>query len=170
MNGGAGIGGITREEGTAPSHWASYLSVPEVDASYKRALSNGANSSLPPMDFGPVGRAASVADPTGAAVMLWKGAQGDRPDAEPTPVGDWTWCELHTSDTASALAFYENTFDFSHDTMDMGPMRTYYSLEGPDGKMRGGLMKGNHFPRCATHGYPMCRWRIATPARPWRSA
>lgn len=47
-----------------------------------------------------------------------------------------------------ALAFYEKTFGFSHDSMDMGPQGTYYMLKSADGKMRGGLMQssGNEAP------------------------
>jgi predicted enzyme related to lactoylglutathione lyase len=148
MLGAEGIGGMRKAEAGTPSHWMSYLSVPDVDASFKAATTNGASSCLAPMDFGPVGRAAIIADPTGATVSLWKGAQGDRPDVEKMPNGDWMWNELWTPDAAKALAFYETTFGFTHDSMDMGPQGTYYILKGQDGKMRGGLMQstGNEAP------------------------
>ena len=92
-------------------------------------------------DFGTVGRAAVIADPTGAAVCLWKGAQGDPADEEKTPVGGWFWNELFTKDAKAAVSFYERVFGFSHDEMDMGAQGTYYLLKDAAGKMRGGVMQ-----------------------------
>jgi predicted enzyme related to lactoylglutathione lyase len=141
MNGSEAIGGMMAAQPGTPCHWASYLSVPDVDASYQSALANGAKSCLAPTDFGDVGRAAMVSDPTGANLCLWKGAQGDRADVANAALGDWLWNELWTPDAQRALAFYEKTFGFTHDSMDMGPQGTYYILKSPDGKMRGGLMQ-----------------------------
>lgn len=143
MLGAEGIGGIRKAESGTPSHWMSYLSVPDVDAAFRAATSHGAGACLAPMDFGPVGRAAIIADPTGATVSLWKGAQGDRPDVEQTALGDWFWNELLTPDAPRALAFYEQAFGFSHEDMDMGPGGIYHLLKSADGKMRGGLMQSN---------------------------
>ncbi len=117
----------------------SYLSVPDVDAAHAAALAAGAKSLMPPTDFGPVGRGATLADPTGAAFSIWTSAQGDRADAAKTPVGDWHWNELMTPDEKKALAFYEGVFGYTHDTMDMGPQGSYYLLKKGDA-MRGGLM------------------------------
>ena len=105
MNGSDTIGGMLAAQPGAPSHWACYLSVTDVDVSFKAAIANGATSCLAPTNFGEIGRAAIVTDPTGANVCLWKGAQGDRPDVEKTAVGDWFWNELWTPDAAKALAF-----------------------------------------------------------------
>ena len=141
LNGEAGIGGYRAAEAGTPSHWASYLSVDDVDATYAAALTAGAQGLLAPMAFGSAGRGAALLDPTGAAFCLWHGAGGDRADVEKSAVGDWDWNELHTSDAAKALAFYETVFGYSHDSMDMGPMGTYYLLKDAGGKMRGGLMQ-----------------------------
>jgi hypothetical protein len=141
MNGADGIGGFTTAPPGVPSHWASYLSVPDVDQSVAAATAAGAKSLMPPTDFGAVGRAAVVADPTGAAVSLWKGAQGDPADVEKTPVGGWFWNELFTPDAKAAVAFYEKAFGFGHDAMDMGAQGTYYLLKDAAGKMRAGVMQ-----------------------------
>src|SRR5438552_3808945 len=69
-NGDQGIGGFAAPEGGA-SRWISYISVPDVDKSYQAALAAGAKGGLQPTDFPPVGRCASMLDPTGAAVSLW---------------------------------------------------------------------------------------------------
>lgn len=134
-----GIGGYGAPAGARPQ-WMSYLSVSDVDASYRAALEAGATSLSAPMDYGPVGRGAALADPTGAVFSIWKSAEGDRADAEKTPLGDWCWNELWTSDAPRALAFYERVFGYGHDAMDMGQMGTYYMLKA-GAVARAGLMQ-----------------------------
>jgi predicted enzyme related to lactoylglutathione lyase len=127
-NGEDGIAGYATAPSGAPTQWLSYLSVGDVDSSYKAALAAGARSVMAPTDYGSAGRAATLADPTGGVFALWKGAQGD-PDEKPqAPVGHFFWNELATSDDQKALAFYEKVFDFRHDTMPM-PEGTYYVLK-----------------------------------------
>ena len=121
MNGNEGIGGFRTAPPGAPSLWMSYLSVADVNAAHAAALAAGAKSLMPPTDFPPVGRGATLADPTGAVFSIWTSAQDDRADAEKTPVGDWHWNELMTPDEKKALAFYEGVFGYTHDSMDMGP-------------------------------------------------
>jgi uncharacterized protein len=140
MNGNQGIGGFRTAPPGAPSLWMSYLSVADVSASHAAALAAGAKSLMPPTDFPPVGRGATLADPTGAVFSIWTSAQDDRADAEKTPVGDWHWNELMTPDEKKALAFYEGVFGYTHDSMDMGPQGTYYLLKKGE-VMRGGLMR-----------------------------
>jgi hypothetical protein len=140
MNGNNGIGGYGKSAAGAPNRWMAYLSVDNVDASFAAARSAGAQALMPPTDFGPVGRGATLADPTGAVFSLWKSADGDRPDPAKTATGEWAWNELWTSDPSRALAFYECTFGFSHDTMDMGPGGTYTMLK-KDGVSRGGIAR-----------------------------
>jgi uncharacterized protein len=140
MNGNEGIGGFRSTPAGAPSLWMSYLSVPQVDAAHAAALAAGAKSLMPPTDFGPLGRGATLADPTGAVFSLWTSAQGDRADMPRTSVGDWHWNELMTPDENNALAFYQDVFGYTHDSMDMGPQGTYYLLKMGDA-MRGGLMR-----------------------------
>jgi predicted enzyme related to lactoylglutathione lyase len=135
-----GIGGYGANPADTRPHWMSYLSVADVDASFRVALDAGATAVSAPMDYGPVGRGATLRDPTGALFSLWKSAEGDRPDAEKTPIGDWCWNELWTRDAASALAFYERVFGYRRDAMEMGPMGTYYMLKTGE-VARGGLMQ-----------------------------
>jgi uncharacterized protein len=138
-NGNAGIGGYAKAAAGAPNAWLSYLSVSDVDASCKAALGAGAKSLMAPTNYGSAGRAATLADPTGAVFALWKGAHDDPADVEDTPLGGWFWNELSTHDEKNALAFYEKVFAFSHDPMPM-PNGTYYVLKQGD-KMRGGLTR-----------------------------
>ena len=152
MNGSQGIGGFTTAKPGEAAQWRSYLSVVDVDNAHRAALAAGARSLQAPMDFGAVGRGATIADPTGAVVSLWRGSQGDPADVAPAPVGNWCWNELWTGDTRRAVAFYEAAFGFSHETMDMGPEGPYHLLRR-GGQGRGGVMT-HPFPGAKTQWVP----------------
>lgn len=138
-NGADGIGGFRQAPRAVRNHWMGYLSVADVDATAASAEAAGAKVVMPPTDFAPVGRGATLADPTGGVFSIWKDSQQDRADTAPVP-GDWCWMELMTSDAAKALAFYERVFGFTHQDMDMGPNGVYHLLL-KDGVQRCGLMK-----------------------------
>ena len=138
-NGDNGIGGYAQAPAGTPTQWLSYLSVSDVDSSYKAALAAGAKSLVAPKDYGSAGRLATIADPTGGVFSLWHGAAGDPPETEHTPPGGFIWDELATQDETKALAFYEKVFGFSHDVMPM-PEGTYYILK-QGAKGRAGLYK-----------------------------
>ncbi|MEJ6022542.1 VOC family protein [Ramlibacter sp. PS4R-6] len=137
-NGADFIGGVVA--GT-PHHWRSWLSVADVDDRYRAALAAGAKPAMEPVDYPGIGRGATVLDPTGARVSIWKGLQGDRPDAEHVASGDFDWNELATPDPQKALAFYESVFGYTHMDWDMGPIGMYRVLQDAAGKARGGIMK-----------------------------
>ncbi len=136
-NGEQSIGGYRKGPASVKSHWVSYLSVPDVDVAHRAAVAAGRRIMMAPTNFGPVGRACAMADPTGASFCVWKGTSGDPVDVEMTPMGGWFWNELWSSDASAALAFYESMFGFTHDAMPMGPM-TYYVLKTGD-RARAGL-------------------------------
>src|SRR5713101_2863782 len=102
-----------------PSHWISYVSVEDVDATAKAATANGGRVVEAPSEIPGVGRTARIADPQGAEVSLFKNATGDKADA-PAPAGRFFWNELHTSDPTKALSFYEKVLGFSSRSMDVG--------------------------------------------------
>jgi predicted enzyme related to lactoylglutathione lyase len=139
LNGSDAVGGFRPAMPGMPNHWISYLSVPDVDQAAAAASAGGGTIVLPPTDFAPFGRAAAIADPNGAVFALWKATQGDRPDAQTVRAGDWYWNECMSADAQKALGFYETTFGFAHDTMDLadGP---YYVLT-MKGVPRAGVMK-----------------------------
>lgn len=142
-NAGAGIGGIT--EGTAGerARWLPYVSVPDVDSVFDAAVADGAKPLMPPVDFGPVGRGATLTDPTGALLALWRGAEGDPEDKDTEPAGHWCWNELWTSDVERALAFYRKLVDYTVDAMEMGEQGTYHILKTGD-KQRAGVTSSVH--------------------------
>jgi predicted enzyme related to lactoylglutathione lyase len=139
MNGDIAIGGFRPAPPGAPPLWMSYLSVRDINVAHAAALAAGGSSLLPPTDFGPAGRGATLADPTGAVFSVWTSSHDDRADTPKTAPGDWLWNELMTPDESKALAFYEGVFGYTHDTMDMGPQGSYYLLKTGE-VMRAGLM------------------------------
>ncbi len=71
------VGGLTAEEHAPVSYWLTYLAVDDVDAAHAKAKELGASEMMAPEDIEGVGRFSVIADPTGAAVGLFKGAPQD---------------------------------------------------------------------------------------------
>ncbi|MEO6973839.1 MAG: VOC family protein [Rhodoferax sp.] len=139
-NAGRGIGGFREAPADTAVRWMSYLSVPDIDASFRDAIAAGGKPIMPPIEYGTIGCGAVLADPTGAELVIWKSTRGDPADAAETAIGDWYWSELVTTDESKALAFYESAFGFTSESVDMGPMGTYYLLK-KDGRPRAGLRR-----------------------------
>lgn len=136
--GDVGIGGTTKNPTDgAPSHWLSYLSVDDVDQLTKSVKAAGGSVLAEPHDVPTIGRESIVTDPQGAAVALFKGANGDPPDA--SGAGSWHWNELWTKDDAAAVSFLTETLGYQAETMDM-PTGPYHVLKARD-VPRAGAMK-----------------------------
>ena len=137
LTGEHGRGGISPVDVPAPPHWAAYLRVDDVDATAAKIEANGGQVLMPPKDIAP-GRFAPVADPTGAAFLLFKEADPAASNHPPNGHGAFHWTELWSTDVDKALTFYKTVFGFETESMDM-PDGTYYVLNS-GGKPRGGLM------------------------------
>jgi len=156
MAGNGGTGGLRQAETPATkTHWASYVSVVDVDRSYAEALAAGAKRVMQPIDYGPVGRGATILDPTGAEVCLWTGAEGDTPDPDDIPIGQWGWNELWTNDVNKAVAFYEKVFGYTHETMQFSLLGNYVILKTGD-KMRAGVTQSTE-PKATPMWLPYVR-------------
>ena len=84
------------------------------------AASGGAVTAEP-QDAGPGGRAASCADPAGAAFRLWQARA--RPGAQLVNApGTWNFSDLHTSDLDGAKAFYPVVFGWAVPDLDLATM------------------------------------------------
>jgi uncharacterized protein len=147
------IGSLAEPPGAdQPSRWIACVSIEDVDAAARLAAELGGRVLDQPADVPGAGRMARIADPQGAELYLFRKLTGDPPDGRPTRQGDWMWHELHTTDTASALAFYEKVVGFDHRALDMGPGGTYHVLS------RGGVDRGgatSHLPPgAAPHWLP----------------
>ncbi len=68
----AGMTPMTAEQGEAPPHWMTYVSVDDCDASAAKAKALGGTICVPPTDFPEVGRFAMLNDPAGAAFSIIK--------------------------------------------------------------------------------------------------
>jgi predicted enzyme related to lactoylglutathione lyase len=128
MNGAAdesGFGGINPIDPGwgAPSHWRSYLSVPQgVDAAVKKIAELDGTVVEQPADIPGVGRMAVAHDPQGAYFALFESVppQDPSPPTLPTPKGGVTWHELTTSDVDGAVSFYTGITGLSTVVMDVG--------------------------------------------------
>jgi uncharacterized protein len=92
--------------GKTPSHWLSYMSVADVDATVGKAKAAGGVVLGEPHDVGTVGRAAVLRDPQGAPFGLVRFSAGDPVDPATPVEGTFFWNEYLTHDVETALAFY----------------------------------------------------------------
>ena len=88
-----------------PPYWDVHLATDDVDAAAARVAEAGGTLHAGPEDRGGAGRMARIADPAGAAAVLWQ--PGSRAGAavvgEPGAVG---WYELQTASPDRAAAFF----------------------------------------------------------------
>lgn len=119
-----------------PTHWASYISVSNVDEVVEKAESLGATIVVAPMDVFDAGKMATIIDPTGAIFSVWQPMKhiGAKVVNEH---GALAWNELATNDTEKAKEFYTELFGWTTQEMDMGPMVYTIFLNGdrPNGGM-----------------------------------
>ena len=73
---GKGVCGVMSTAGGpaqgAPTHWATYLAVDDVDARIAKCTAAGAQVVVPPMDVPTVGRMALIHDQQGAHIWLFR--------------------------------------------------------------------------------------------------
>jgi len=96
--------------------WNTYVAVDDVEAVAERAIDAGGSVVDPPVDVGPAGRRATIADPDGAFLRLWR--PGTRLGAQLVNApGAWVFSILHTSDADAADAFHGRLFGWEADVM-----------------------------------------------------
>jgi uncharacterized protein len=95
-----------------PPHWNSYVTVQDVDAAVARATQLGGSVLMEAQDVEEIGRMAVIADPTGAAVVLWepRGVIGAELVNAP---GAPCWNDLGTTDVDAAMTFYGELFGWT---------------------------------------------------------
>jgi uncharacterized protein len=125
-----------------PPHWASYISVADVDATTKKAKDNGGKVVKDPFDVMEFGRMSVIQDPTGAALCLWQAKKHIGAEVVREP-GAITWLELYTTNPDVAGSFYAKTIGWATAAHDMGPMGMYtmFNMPGSDKDGVGGMMK-----------------------------
>ena len=124
--------------------WLGYVAVSDVDAKAAAAQAAGGTVCHPPTDIPGVGRFATIADPHGAVLCLFKGSGSDEaPVSTEGAPGTVGWNELYNDDLDAAWAFYAGLFGWAKDeAIDMGPMGVYQLFTpGPGLPAIGGMMK-----------------------------
>jgi predicted enzyme related to lactoylglutathione lyase len=124
----------------APPCWSGYVAVDDIDAAAQKLKAAGGHIMRPAWDIPNVGRAALVADPQGAAFLLFRPSGGQAPPAPaPGTPGLVGWRELHAGDGKAAMEFYAGQFGWSEDRQhDMGPVGVYRIFKAGD--QEGGVM------------------------------
>jgi predicted enzyme related to lactoylglutathione lyase len=140
-----GVGGVMplpdeyRKAGGKPA-WIGYIYSDDVDKSVESVKRAGGSVMREPTDIPEIGRFAVVADPQGAAFMLFKPMGPDQPAVEPGTAGYVGWHELYTTDWEKAFDFYSSQFGWTKgDAMDMGAMGKYQLFKA-GGEAIGGIM------------------------------
>ncbi|MCB9592037.1 MAG: VOC family protein [Sandaracinaceae bacterium] len=116
----AQVGGIAASPQKVPTHWLSYLTVDDVDATASKIEGLGGQLQGKPFDIPNIGRAVIATDPNGAAFAAFTPASSDgpTPSAEP-PLHSVCWREVLAEDVDAAVAFYQGITDWT--TEAMGP-------------------------------------------------
>jgi uncharacterized protein len=146
--GGHGLGGIVSLDPShgMPSHWMSYLAMPDgVDAACAKVTELGGSVPVPPMDIPGVGRFAVAADPQGAHFSPFQYAEQAEVPPYPAPgtPGGVAWNELMTKDPEAAVAFYGAVAGWRDQVMDVGTGPYHVQASGEE--MVAGIM-GNPDP------------------------
>jgi uncharacterized protein len=118
-----------------PSHWISYVSCDDVDATAAKVTDLGGGVHVEPMDIPDVGRFAVASDPQGAYFSLITLLPGtpSAPDSPSdgigkVPFGSPIWNELLTTDQDGATAFYSALVGWSVEHAPMQHGGTYTLL------------------------------------------
>lgn len=109
-----GIGGMYQvPAGTElPTSWLGSVSVTDVDAAVKIAEGLGGKVIYGPMDIEGIGRYATILDPEGAVIGLFRSLHGD-PDTSTPKVGEFCWDGLLSKDLTAAADFYKAVIGWS---------------------------------------------------------
>lgn len=118
LNGGVPIAGMvfdtTAKKRLERAWWLVYLSIAEVDDTAEWVGKSGGKVIKGPGAMVNRGRYAMIKDPQGAPLVLLRSTTGDPAPADPVMNG-WLWNELWTSNTESALEFYQLLGDYAAD-------------------------------------------------------
>lgn len=120
-----------RAEGAA--RWVSALSVSNVDSAVQLVTAQGGTVHEGPLEMLNRGRAALIADPEGAQLLLLHAADGDPEDREPE-INAWLWHELWSNHLEDSLAFYQKLAGYDYE----GEASTYLILT-KDERWRAGI-------------------------------
>ena len=96
--------------------WNTYIAVDDTDRAAAAAEAAGGKVVDSPVEAGPGGRRATLADPSGAEFRLWQPRARAGSQIANMP-GAWNFSILHTDEPAGADAFYGSLFGWEADAM-----------------------------------------------------
>jgi predicted enzyme related to lactoylglutathione lyase len=108
---------IFKGDDSMPPHWNNYVTVESADDAQAKAAELGGSVMAEAFDVMTFGRMAAIADPTGAAFMVWEPRESIGSQRVNDP-GCLTWNELHTTDVDAALEFYTGLFGWGTQEME----------------------------------------------------
>ncbi len=120
---GAPLGGLMAMPpgAEAPPHWLAYLSTPDTADTVAQAKELGARVHVEPKEIPDVGTFAVLLDPQGAAFAVYTPLRDKFADDSAPRVGEFSWHELATTDSAGAIDFYTKLFGWEErGAFDMG--------------------------------------------------
>ncbi len=125
-----------------PTCWMGHIGVDDVDASAAQCKSLGGAVHREPSDIPGIGRFAVLADPQGAAFMIFKGSSDMPPGHDQSKAGHIGWHELMAGDMPKVWDFYAQMFGWTKGAgHDMGPMGVYQLFHEKGGAIPiGGMM------------------------------
>ena len=112
---GKDVGAIgEQEQQLDPPVWNTYVWVEDADEAAAKAVKAGGSVQLAPMDAGPAGRFAGLADAEGASFCVWQANQHRGSQLVNVP-GTWNFSDLYTRDREKAMEFYGRMFGWTAD-------------------------------------------------------
>jgi predicted enzyme related to lactoylglutathione lyase len=144
----AGI--MPQHDDSMPSMWSTYLASDDADRTASLIREAGGRVLMEPMDIFAAGRMAYAVDPTGAGFGVWQGRDHRGAGVVNEP-GTFTWNELHTTDGATADAFYGAVFGYSFEQIGDGETFDYTLLHLGDEVVGGRLRVGSEAPGARSH-------------------
>ena len=112
-----------------PAGWVTHVWTDSADATADRARRAGGSVIAGPADW-PTGRAAVIADPSGAALTAWQPDRSTGAQVVNEPSA-WAMSRLDTPDPERAEAFYREMFNWTSESFDAGEISvTLFRLPG----------------------------------------
>jgi predicted enzyme related to lactoylglutathione lyase len=113
----AGVGPLQDEQ--QPTAWSVYVSTDDIEGVVDRVRQAGGMVMVEPMDVMGSGRLAFFGHPGGGMLGAWEPATHIGAELVNEP-NSFTWCELHTHDTAGGREFATSVFGWRADDQDFG--------------------------------------------------
>lgn len=133
----AAVAGLSDQHAPGPVAWLTHLAVDDVDDVTARVPAHGGTVLAEPMDVGPFGRMAVVADCGGAVVSFWQAREMRGADVMDRH-GSLCWNELTTRAVQESLDFYRGVVGMEAEHTPAGGMDYYEFRVG--GRGVAGLM------------------------------